>query len=141
MSATPFANVFRRRTGAAVAPRREIQSGTETQWECIGDYTFPGEFPADVRMIEMMLAARAYGLSILASAIAAHRAAKSPETLAALDDALANALSIDRQIRLAKSFVDYLSLARDVSEECKGRGVWLHVLSRRATKLLGRLFK
>ncbi|KUZ66846.1 hypothetical protein WI36_24060 [Burkholderia ubonensis] len=92
-------------------------------------------------MVEMTFAARAHGLAALDSAITAHRSAKSPETLAALDEALANSLAIDRQIRLAASFVDYLSLARDVSEECKGRGIWLHVLSRRATQLLGRVFK
>jgi hypothetical protein len=141
MSVTTFDDVLRRRSGAAFASRRESDNGSSPQWECIGNYTFPAEFPIDSRMVEMKIAARTHGLAVLASAIAAHRASNSPETLAALDEALSNSLSIDRQIRLAESFVDYLSLARDVSEECKGRGVWLHVLSRRATQLLSRVFK
>ncbi|WP_175969664.1 hypothetical protein [Burkholderia sp. BCC0322] len=141
MSVTPFDDVLRRRSGAAFASRRESDRSVAPQWECVGNYIFPGEFPVDARMVEMTIAARAHGLAILDSAIAAHRAAKSSETLAALDEALANSLAIDRQVQLAKSFVDYLSLARDVSEECKGNGVWLHVLSRRATQLLGRIFK
>jgi hypothetical protein len=141
MSVTRFDDVLRRRAGAALASRQQNHSDGAPQWECVGNYTFPDEFPIDARMIEMIFAARAHGLAILDSAVASHRASKSPETLAALDAALANSLAIDRQIRLAASFVDYLSLARDVSEECRGRGVWLHVLSRRATQLLGRVFK
>ncbi|MDN8027955.1 hypothetical protein QZN17_05195 [Burkholderia multivorans] len=141
MSVTPFDEALRRRAGAASLPRRDSNSVIAAAWECVGNYTFPDEFPLDARMVEMTLAARAHWLAVLNSAIAAHRTHKSPETLAALDDALANALAIERQARLAESLVDYLSLARDVSEECQGRGVWLHVLSRRATQLLRRVFK
>lgn len=110
---------------------------------------FPAEFPADARMVELIRCARASAQTVLYGAIALNRMVNDKESRIALNQAKEMVETVERQAVLAGSLIDYLSLARDLSEESARQMTilppalldgYMQILGGRAVKLLKRVF-
>lgn len=100
--------------------------------------TAPTTFPADAKFSELIKSAIANAEMRVNSARALVSHYPTEANSAALAEAEEMMATVQRQIKLAEQFTNFLSLARDVSEECQ-QGEWLAVLGKRAAVLMGRV--